>query len=151
MFLVDTNVLSEQRRGSKANSGVLSFFRTAGKNVFLPVQVLGELRYGIEKLKRKGDLPQAQVLEEWFQSVLEEYAQRILVFDLNAAKIWGDFMGASDQHIVDKQIAAIAMVYDLTVVTRNTNDFNGTGVRLLNPFHRDAVSGKPPTRRRSHL
>ena len=47
-------------------------------------------------------------------------------------------MGANEQHIVDKQIAAIALVYDLIVVTRNTNDFAGTGAQLLNPFFADA-------------
>jgi len=50
---------------------------------------------------------------------------------------------------VDKQIAAIALVYDLTVITRNTNDFAGTGARLLNPFLSDAVSGDPSLSRKS--
>jgi hypothetical protein len=73
-------------------------------------------------------------LESWFQSVLADYGLRTLDFDLQCAKTWGTLMGRNDQHIVDKQIAAIALVYDLTVVTRNTDDFAGTGVRLFNPF-----------------
>jgi len=48
-------------------------------------------------------------------------------------------MGANDQHIVDRQIAAIALVYDLTVVTRNTDHFEGAGVRLLDPFFADSL------------
>ncbi|MGD0730882.1 MAG: type II toxin-antitoxin system VapC family toxin [Terracidiphilus sp.] len=135
MFLVDTNAISELRKGAKADRGVVNLLKGAEDEIFVPVQVLGELRYGIEKLKHRGDLPQARRLEEWFQSVLKVFGQRILGFDAACAQMWGTLMGVNDQHPVDKQIAAIALVYDLTVVTRNTNDFAGTGVRLLNPFH----------------
>ena len=50
-------------------------------------------------------------------------------------------MGINDQHIVDRQIAAIALTYDLTVVTRNTAHFADTGARTLNPFSADASPG----------
>jgi predicted nucleic acid-binding protein len=63
---------------------------------------------------------------------------RILNFDLACAALWGRLMGPSDQNPIDKQIAAIALHYDLTVVTRNVTHFAGTGVRLLNPFEADA-------------
>jgi predicted nucleic acid-binding protein len=52
-------------------------------------------------------------------------------------------MGPSDQNPIDKQIAAIALHYDLTVVTRNTTHFQGTGVRLMNPFLADASPARP--------
>jgi hypothetical protein len=134
MILLDTNVVSERRKGAKANAGVVDFIERTEQQFFLPVQVVGELRQGIEKLKQKGDQPQARRLESWFQSVLADYGLRILDFDLQCAKMWGTLMGRNDQHIVDKQIAAIALVYDLTVATRNMDDFAGTGVRLFNPF-----------------
>jgi predicted nucleic acid-binding protein len=134
MFLVDTNVISERRKGSKADSGVVEFVEQAENEVFLPVQVIGELRRGIQRLRYRGDLPQALRLEAWLGSILEEYALRILTFDVQCAQLWGTLMGVNDQHPVEKQIAAIALVYDLTVVTRNTDDFAGTGVRLFNPF-----------------
>jgi predicted nucleic acid-binding protein len=54
-------------------------------------------------------------------------------------------MGVDDQHIVDRQIAAIALVHDLTIVTRNTSHFAGTGVRILNPFLADAQLSAPTT------
>lgn len=63
---------------------------------------------------------------------------RILSFDLQCAKIWGALMGVNDQHIVDRQIAAIALHYDLTIVTRNTAHFADMGVPVLNPFLADA-------------
>ncbi len=143
MFLVDTNVLSEKRKGQRADPGVVDFIERTKHELFLPVQLVGELRYGIEKLKQKGDLPQARKVEEWFQSVLVEYERRILEFDLKCAQVWGTLIGRNEQHIVDKQIAAIALVYDLTVVTRNSDDFAGTGVRQLNPFFADASSPQP--------
>jgi len=150
MFLADTNAISESRKGAKGNPGVVSFFHESQSLIFLPVQVIGEVRYGIEKLRHKGDFPQARRVEAWLQSILEEYARRIIPFDLRCAQMWGTLMGVNEQHPVDKQIAAIALVYDLTVVTRNTNDFAGTGARLLNPFLDDAASGELPVSRKSH-
>ena len=134
MFLVDTNVLSETRKGTRANSSVLDFVLDTERELFLPVQVIGEIRSGIEALRQRSDLLQARILEDWFQFILARYSQRILPFDLDCAQKWGNLMGVNDQHIVDRQIAAIALVYDLTVVSRNTNHFEGTGVRLYNPF-----------------
>ena len=134
MFLLDTNVVSEVRKGPRADRGVVDFIGRAEHELFLPVQVIGELRSGVEALRRRGDLPQARRLELWFELILEEYSMRILPFDLQCAKIWGTLMGINDQQIVDRQIASIALVYDLTVVTRNTSHFAGMGVRVLNPF-----------------
>ena len=142
MFLLDTNVLSERRKGPKADPGVVSFMEREDHEFFLPVQVVGELRSGIEGLRLRGDLPQALRLETWFQFILEEYSLRILAFDLPCAKIWGVLMGVNDQHIVVRQIAAIALAYDLTVVTRNTAHFAGTGVQVLNPFLADMPSSQ---------
>jgi predicted nucleic acid-binding protein len=141
MFLVDTNVLSEGRKGRKADPGVRDFLERAEHELYLPVQVVGEVRGGIERLRQRGDLPQSLRLEAWYRQILEEYTQRILAFDLECAKLWGALMGSNDQHPVDKQIASIALVYDLTVATRNLAHFDGTGVRLVNPFMVDNLNG----------
>jgi hypothetical protein len=93
MFLVDTNVLSEGRKGTKADPGVVNFLIGAERDIFLPVQVLGELRFGIEKLKRKGDFPQARRVEKWFQTILTQYAPRILTFDQVCAHLLNPFLG----------------------------------------------------------
>jgi toxin FitB len=150
MFLLDTNVLSERRKGAKADPGVLEFLDRTSDELFLPVQVVGELLSGIHGLRLRGDIRQARKLEAWFQLVVDEYAQQILSFDLECARTWGFLMGANDQHVVDRQIAAIALVYDLTVVTRNTGHFAGTGVRLFNPFRGGAVPSKHSTGRGHH-
>lgn len=138
MYLIDTNVLSETRKGRKADPGVIEFFRRAKNEIFIPVQVTGEVEGGIERLRQRGDYPQARLLEKWFQSVLTEFAEHILAFDLDAAKLWGMLIGANEQHKVDKQIAAIAVLHDLTVVTRNTAHFSATGAHILNPFLADS-------------
>ena len=67
--------------------------------------------------------------------ILSEFADRILAFDAEAAQVWGRLRVPDPNNALDKQIAAIALVHDLTVVTRNTKDFEGMGLSLINPFN----------------
>jgi predicted nucleic acid-binding protein len=138
MYLVDTNVISELRKGNKGDAGVRVFLGAHEKNLFLPVQAIGELSFGVESLKRRGDIVQAKRVQVWLDSVLDAFQERVLSFDQSCALIWGKLRSGNDQNQIDKQIAAIALAYDLTVVTRNTARYEGTGVRLMNPFHADA-------------
>lgn len=135
MFLVDTNVISEMRKGKSANPGVRAFFRTADPaGLYLSVQTIGEIRRGLENVRHRGDLAQAKKLENWLDLLVRDYADKILDFDQECAQVWGYLMSPQPQHPIDKQIAAIALIHDLTVVTRNVDDFRGTGVGLRNPF-----------------
>lgn len=135
MYLIDTNVISELRKGERAHAGVVRFLRTVDPDsLFLPVQTLGELRKGAETIRLRRDIDQAQRLEQWLDQVVQFYGDRILDFDHECAQMWGRLLARSPQHPIDRQIAAIALLYDFTVVTRNTADFDGTGVRLINPF-----------------
>lgn len=137
MYLIDTNVISEIRKKSKANKGVKAFFTQAeieGSKLFVSVITLGELRRGVELIRHRGDTKQANQLEKWLTLIIDEYAENILDFTEAEAQVWGRMRVPHYQNALDKQIAATALVYDLTVVTRNIRDFAGTGVRLLNPF-----------------
>lgn len=135
MYLLDTNVLSELRKGQRANSGVRAFFATLDSaDIYLAVQTIGEIRRGLDNIRRRGDHVQADRLEVWLDAVVAEHARHILDFDLECAQLWGHLLSASPQHPIDKQIAAIGLIHDLTVATRNTADFAGTGVRLFDPF-----------------
>ena len=135
MYLIDTNVISELRKGAKANAGVVQFIETVDADtMYLPVQALGELRKGIEIIRLRRDIDQALRLEQWLGMIVETYGDRILDFDRECAQMWGRLMAQRPQHPIDRQIAAIAVLYDFTVVTRNVRDFDGTGVRLMNPF-----------------
>lgn len=135
MYLVDTNVISEARKGKKANPGVQRFFQAIeAEDLYLSVQTIGEIRRGLENIRHRGDLPQAKKLEVWLDLVVTNYADRILNFDEECAQIWGRLMSPRHEHPIDKQIAAIALIHDLTVVTRNVDDFRGTGTKTSNPF-----------------
>ena len=100
VYLVDTDVISEARKGDRANAGVRTFFRSASRDatpLFLSAITVGELRQGTEIIRHRGDKPHPE-------------------------------------NPLDKQIAATALIYDLTVVTRNTSHYEPTGVRVVNPF-----------------
>ena len=135
MYLLDTNVVSELRKGARANPGLMAFFADLKvEDIHLSVQTIGELRRGVENIRGRGDIQQADRLEAWLDILVSDHALRILDFDLECAQLWGKLMSPNPQHPIDKQIAAIGLIYDLTVVTRNTADFQSSGVRLLNPF-----------------
>lgn len=135
MYLLDTNVVSELRKGARANPGVMAFFANLrAEEIYLSVQTIGEIRRGVENIRGRGDHQQAERLESWLDAMVSDYAARILDFDLECAQVWGKLMSPNHQHAIDKQIAAICLIYDLTVVTRNTADFASNGVRLLNPL-----------------
>jgi predicted nucleic acid-binding protein len=135
MYLLDTNVIGELRKGGRANPGVAAFFATlAPEDIYLSVVTIGEIRRGLENVRARGDREQAGRLEAWLDKVVTDFSDRILDFDLDCAQVWGKLMSPHLQHPIDKQIAAIALIYDLTVVTRNTDDFVSSGVRSLDPF-----------------
>lgn len=135
MYLVDTNIISEARKGAKANPGVNKFFReTDANDLYLSAQTIGEIRRGLENIRHRGDLPQTRKLEKWLALLVADYADKILTFDEECAQVWGRLMSPHPEHPIDKQIAAIALIHDLTVVTRNVDDFRGTGVGIRNPF-----------------
>jgi hypothetical protein len=138
MYLIDTNVISEARKRAKANRGVVAFFETvaaSGAPVFLSAISVGELHRGVELIRRRGDADQAHRPEAWLATVVDSFGDRILAFDADAAQVWGHLRVPDPDHALDKQIAAIALVNDLTIVTRNVADFEGSGVKLANPFH----------------
>ncbi len=135
MYLLDTNVISELRKGARANAGVRSFFSSCNSTeLFLPVQLIGELRAGAIRIRRRGDTLQADRLDMWIDTLTQEYAQQILGFDLECAQLWGWLMGFGPENPIDKQIAAIAYCYGLTVVTRNQPHFDYPNLQILNPF-----------------
>mgnify|MGYP000294108825 FL=1 len=135
MYLVDTNGISEACKGANANSGFQKFFKTIdAADLYLAAQTIGEIRRGIENIRHRGVLPQAKRLEKWLDLVWDDYADRVLPIDEECAQVWGRLMSPNHQHPIDKQIAAIALICDLKVVTRNLEDFQGTGVELINPL-----------------
>jgi len=137
MYLVDTDVISESRKGAKANPGVRAFFTSSVKSdipLYLSAVTVGELRRGVEQVRHRGDGPQAIRLERWLQTIIDDFAESILHFDAQVAQVWGKLRVPQPDNALDKQIAATALIHDLTVATRNVRHFETTGVRVLNPF-----------------
>ena len=137
MYLIDTDVISEARKRAKANRGVRAFIRrvtTERIPVFISVITVGELRRGVELIRHRGDRRQAERLERWLEALLFDYQDSILDIDQDVAQLWGRLRVPHPENARDKQIAATALIYDLTVVTRNQADFLQTGVPVLNPF-----------------
>jgi predicted nucleic acid-binding protein len=131
------NVISEARKRSKANKGVQDFFKLVTSErtpVFVSVVTVGELRRGVELIRHRGDTRQAARLEKWLDKLLVKYHDFILDFDKDIAQFWGRLRVPHPENALDKQIAATALIHDLTVVTRNHKDFTKTGARTLNPF-----------------
>lgn len=137
MYLIDTNVISELRKKSRANRGVISFFqqlKDSKQEIYLSVISIGELRRSVELIRHRGDIEQAKLLENWLERLLSDYSEKILELDTVSAQLWGRLRVPNPENSIDKQIAAIALVHDLIVVTRNITDFDSTGVATFNPF-----------------
>jgi predicted nucleic acid-binding protein len=133
-FLVDTNVLSEVRKQRRAAPSVRSWWeQTPQEQIFVSVLVLGEIRAGVERVRRR-DAAQADALAAWHDEVALAFRDRLLDIDAAIADRWGRLVSARPLPPVDALLAATAIVHGLTLVTRNVRDVAGTGVALLDPF-----------------
>ncbi|WP_446811555.1 type II toxin-antitoxin system VapC family toxin [Methylomonas sp. 2BW1-5-20] len=133
-FLIDTNVLSELRKKDRANTGVKQWFASVdGKSLYLSVLVIGEVRNGIERLRRR-DPAAAENLDRWLSKVENDMAGRILPVTTPIADRWGQLNAPDPLPVIDSLLAATALEHDLTLVTRNVDDVQRSGVKLLNPF-----------------
>ena len=133
-FLLDTNVVAELRKGSRADAHVSTWFAGVDADtILLSALTLGEIRRGIENLRRR-DRPAARALDRWMRRLLVEHRDRILPIDLAVAEQWGRFNVPDPLPVIDGLLAATAKVHGLTLVTRNVKDIARTGVSVLNPF-----------------
>lgn len=135
-YLIDTNVISELRKGLRCNEHVSAWFaRVSGSEIYLSVLVVGEIRNGIERIRTR-DPQSAETLETWLTKVLTSHSSRTLPVDREVAEEWGRMNAVRPLSTVDSLLAATAKVHGLTLVTRNTADISTTGVPYLNPFER---------------
>jgi predicted nucleic acid-binding protein len=133
-YLLDTNVISELRKGERANAEVTAWFEgLADEEIFISVLTVGEIRRGIESIRRR-DPDSAAVLDGWLARVVESHFGRIISVDRAVAEEWARLNVPDPLPVVDGLLAATAKVADLTLATRNVADIEGTGVALFNPF-----------------
>jgi toxin FitB len=136
-FLLDTNVVSELTRRMPEQAVLDWVAARRASSLYLAVVTLGELVRGVARLRTGARRDQ---LRAWLTDLLtRQFEGRILAFDREAAVIWGQLLGEGDRAgrpraVLDAQIAAIALRHDLVLVTRNVSDFEGTGVRMVNPW-----------------
>lgn len=133
-YLLDTNVLSELRRKTPDAGVSVWFAQRPSASLYLSVLTLGELRKGIDGLN---DANRRMLLTDWVQTELGAFfLGRVLNIDAQVADRWGQLLAAAGRPLpaVDSLLAATALVHGLRMVTRNTRDFEGLGVEVINPW-----------------
>ncbi len=137
MYLLDTNVVSELRKAKSknANKHVVAWAKAISpSSLFLSVITILELEMGVLQIERK-DAAQGAILRSWLDShVLPVFSDRILYLDVAVAKCCAKLHIPNPKSDRDAIIAATALVHDMTVVTRNVDDFKKTGVEIINPW-----------------
>ena len=133
MFLVDTDVLSALAKRRRDANVVAWIGRQRPGDLFVSVISIGEIERCVA-LQRAKEQDFASMLANWLDDLLNIYGDRVLPFDLASARRWGRLSAALARKDADLQIAATALEYGLTVVTRNVAHFEPTGVAVLDPF-----------------
>lgn len=139
-FLIDTNIISEVRKGARCNANVAAWYATIDDGeLYLSVLVTGEIRKGIE-LVRSRDAGRAEALEKWLAMIDAAFGDRILPVDRAVTDEWGRMGALRTIPNVDGLLAATAKVHRMTFVTRNEADVVGLGAKTLNPFNASATT-----------
>lgn len=133
-YLLDTNVISEERKKQRMSASYKAWRDSVDtRELYVSVLVLGELRRGIELLRRR-DPRQAAPLDLWLSQLERAHADRIIPIDTKIADLWGRLQVPPPLPVIDGLLVATAIVHDLVLVTRNVKDVEATGVRCHNPF-----------------
>ena len=140
-LLLDTSTISELRAGRDAN--VAAWAEASDRRGwYLSVLTLGEIRTGIEKLRPR-DPERAAAFDRWLETLYRQFGGRLVGIDAQVAEEWGRLNAGRPRPTVDSLIAASARVRGLTVVTRNTADFEPLDVPLVNPWLAGERSWRP--------
>jgi toxin FitB len=132
-FLLDTNVISEARKRAPDPNVRAWLASVPEADLYVSVLVVGEIRQGIERLRRR-DPAQAAPYETWLSALLHGFADRLVPVTADVCEEWGRLNVPDPLPVVDGLMAATAKLRDWTFVTRNVADLARTEVRLLNPF-----------------
>ena len=132
MYLLDTNVVSEFRKPRPHGAVVAWIDDVKDADLHISAVTFGEIQRGIERT-RVQDADKAAALERWANNLADTY--NVLPMTSEIFRLWAKLMHKqSDTITEDAMITATAIVHELTVVTRNVNDFERFGVKIINPF-----------------
>ncbi|MFT4060417.1 MAG: type II toxin-antitoxin system VapC family toxin [Legionella sp.] len=137
-YLLDTNVISELVKPTP-NERVLRWIDGINSDqLYLSVISIGEIRKGVAKIL---DPRRQEKISQWLEVELPDYfEERILNINLTIADMWGQLQSKNKGYMlpaIDGLIAATAQVHNLTLVTRNTKDFNQVSINIINPWEID--------------
>ena len=133
-YLIDTNIISEVRKGSRCDANVAAWYAAIDDSeLYLSTLVIGEIRKGIERARPR-DAEKAEALERWLGEVTVAFDGRILLIDNAVSEEWGRMSALRSVPVIDGLLAATAKANRMTLVTRNDADVDGLGAKLLNPF-----------------
>jgi predicted nucleic acid-binding protein len=132
-FLLDTNVVSEIRK-PRPDPNVQAWLAPVPEaDLYLSVLVVGEIRQGVERLRRR-DPARVAPYEVWLSELVRQFADRLVPITAEVCEEWGRLNVPDPRPVVDGLMAATAKVRGWTFVTRNVADLARADVRLLNPF-----------------
>lgn len=132
-FLLDTNVVSELRKGDRADPALRAWYEgVGGTDLYLSTLVLGEIRRGVEMARRR-DAAKARALELWLDQVRQAFAPQTLGVSAEVADEWGRMSAVRSIPTIDGLLAATAKVHGLTLVTRNVAHVTDL-VDVVDPF-----------------
>ncbi len=134
-YLIDTNVLSELRKGSRCNPAVTAWEQSEliPNGGAVSVITIGEIRKGIELINHR-DAVQARKLEQWLHGLYQHFSKNILPITADVAEEWGRLNALRPLPAADSLLAATANIHGLILATRNVEDIQGIGVQAVNPF-----------------
>ena len=133
-FLLDTNIVSELRRGVRCDARVRRWAEEVDDSQFhISVLTLGEIRAGVEAARGK-DPVKAASIERWLHETIRRFLGKTHDVTKSIVERWGRLLPGQKLPAVDALIAATALEHGLTVVTRNVRDFERMGVPILDPW-----------------
>lgn len=148
MYLVDTNIISAGAPSTKPFPALVAWMDENSAHLYMSAVSIAEIETGIARLRRQGAQRRADDLTAWLDTLLHLYAERILPFEVQAARIAGALADRArskgqEPGLADVVIAATAKLRGFTILTRNARHFKSLGVPFLDPFVR-----LPPNHRR---